>query len=1099
MKTFRTVNDGTVVVFGRGCVAGKLADELDRLSGVKQVMVICSERAKDEVSAIFQNLPEKYTVSMCCDIQPHVPQELVDRVLDKVAALTIDCIIVFGGGSAIGLGKALTLSTGCKLVAIPTTYSGSEMTNICGITTAEGGKITKRDDVMRPRVVLYDPMYTDALPMKTSVESAVNAIAHAVEAMWATDTDPITLNSALEGCKIMVDALPGLKECADAGVLEAGAMVRDELLYGAYLCGFALHKCKMALHHKMAHVLGGTFGLPHASVHTLLLPFSVAYNIPQAPDTHAQLSRILGTSDVAAALFDLVRSLGGTHALRQLNFKPDDIDRAAALVVKGGALYENPREIVLADITELLLDAYLGRRPPTRNTTRSDAFLDRATGSHAALAASIRGAPLSEASAVIVCIHGRYSSADRMIQMVSESLGDFWRKDAVAFIAPQAADATWYPGSFLKAMEENEPRLSSALSVVDSTLEAVLDSGISPTNVILLGFSQGACLALSYIAKHGTKDIGAVVALSGALTGSDEEILGGEVTTPDEAAAGQPSPAASVYNADLKGLQIVMGCATEDAHVPMARVALSRQRLTQLGADVQDLSFPGSEHKIFAREASAVRSLLMPMLKPLHDPGLFTYLYGLGSVHTSECRPGAVPRKQYSPQDVPHGLYAEHLTGSSFVAPRSENVRCWFYRIHPSVATHSSFKALPHPTFTTNPSATYVPTATSAVDEVQSAVATDDGTPSDSPVSPPVVRPPSPQSFFVRSPEPVRWRPLDIPSDDVAVDFIDGMHTIAGSGDSLQRIGCYLHVFACNASMDDRAFYNSDGSMCIVPEVGEFLILTECGRMHVRVGELFVIPRGFKFSVQLLSAEGRGWVSEVFGAHFRLPERGPLGGSGLADERHFAVPTAWYEDRACPNYRLTTKFGGELHEATLQFSPYDAAGWTGSVYPYKYNMHLFQAYSSVTYDHADPSLHLVLTSPGDEHGNSACDVVAFVPRWDPVMHTFRPPWYHRNQATEFNGIVKMNGSYSGFMKGGSFLTPMFTAHGVSSTVVKKELGVNPSTTPAHTSTDESSIWIMFESTYQMAISRWALDATHRDADYRKIYGGLERTHRVAPM
>lgn len=263
-------------------------------------------------------------------------------------------------------------------------------------------------------------------------------------------------------------------------------------------------------------------------------------------------------------------------------------------------------------------------------------------------------------------------------------------------------------------------------------------------------------------------------------------------------------------------------------------------------------------------------------------------------------------------------------------------------------------------------------------------------------------------------------------------------------------------------------------------------------RLHVRVGEIFVIQRGMKFSVHLLGSDARGWITEVFGSHFKLPDRGLVGSNGLADARHIAVPTAWYEDRACQGYRLTAKFGGSLHEATLEHSPYDVVGWHGSYVPYKYNLFMFNAFGSVTWDHTDPSMHVVIHSLADDHGNSACDVAAFVPRWDATLHTFRPPYYHRNQATEFNGIVSMNGPYSGFEAGGSFLTPFFTAHGIATAGAQRSLEGNEDA--VHLSPDESSVWIMFESCYPLTVAPWAVDAEYRDRGYRDIYKGSPRRH-----
>lgn len=711
------------------------------------------------------------SVLILTEVVEHVPSELVDTVLPVIDEHGVDIIVAIGGGSAIGLAKALCLRSGCKYVAIPTTYSGSEMTDIVGIT--EGGKkVTARDPKLKAKAVLYDADLSESLPAPVSITSAFNAMAHAVEALWSREADPITRLTAQEAIRVLAEALPGLPETES--VPEARAVVRDQLLYGAHLCGIALQKSKMGLHHKLAHVLGGSFNLPHAKVHTILLPFSVYFNREHAPDAMAKLQQALGADDAAAALFDLIRKLGAPYALRQLAFTPKDIDTATELIADPArlALYSNPRPIEADAVADLLLDAFHGRRP-TSDAIRSMDFLDEANGAHAAVSTTLRGCSLETASAVVVCIQGRYSSADRMIQMVQDALGSFWRSDRLAFVAPQAVESTWYPGAFTKPLDENEPRLSSALSVVGSVLSKVQQT-VPASQIVLVGFSQGACLALSYVAKFGAGGIAAMLAFSGGLCGSDEEL-------------------ATCYGGDVAGLRVYMGCAKEDGHVSADRLNKTAEQLQAMGAEVEEMYFEGSEHKIFPDEARALRSTLEPLVTNPVGADLFEYLYGLGSPFTSEARPGAVPIKQNSPRSVPYGLYAEMLNGSSFVAPRHENFRAWFYRIHPSVAGHTEFK-----TVTTNPRFT------------------------------------SDFSSFTLTPEPMRWKaaPAAADADGAAPkkDFVDGIWTIAGSGSPLQRCGMAIHGFACNASMEDRSFYNADGCMCVVLNRGELIVTTEYGR-----------------------------------------------------------------------------------------------------------------------------------------------------------------------------------------------------------------------------------------------------------------------------
>jgi alcohol dehydrogenase class IV len=278
----------------------------------------------------------------------HTPTTVTDAAMEVVRAGGIDGIVSVGGGSAIGLGKALALRTDLPQLCVPTTYAGSEMTPILG-ETANGAKTTRRDPRILPESVLYDPELTETLPDALAATSGLNALAHAAEALYAPDANPITALMAEEGIRALAHALP----------LRAAA--RDEALYGAWLCGAVLGATQMSLHHKLCHVLGGTFDLPHAPTHAVLLPHVLAYNGAAAPDAMTRVARALGASDAATGVFDLARALGAPTSLEAIGMKPADLDRAAEIAV--ASPYANPRPLTRDGVRALLEGAFRGRRP----------------------------------------------------------------------------------------------------------------------------------------------------------------------------------------------------------------------------------------------------------------------------------------------------------------------------------------------------------------------------------------------------------------------------------------------------------------------------------------------------------------------------------------------------------------------------------------------------------------------------------------------------------------------------------------------------------------------------------------------------------------
>lgn len=339
------------IVFGAGSL-DELPREIERL-GAKRALVLSTPEQKAQADDVARRLGER-----CAGVFPravmHVPIETARAAREEAKRLGADCAVAVGGGSTTGLGKAIALDSGLPIIAIPTTYAGSEMTPVYGLT--EGGmKKTGRDARVLPKTVIYDPALTLTLPLGLSVTSAINAIAHAVEGFYVQDANPVTSLMAEEGIRAFADGLRRLAK--DPQDLEA----RSDCLYGACLCGSVFGTVGGALHHKLCHTLGGTWNLPHAETHTVILPHATAFNASAAPDAMARIARALGATNAAQGLYDLAKSLGAPVALKDIGMPGGDLDRAAELATTSP--YWNPRPIERAAIRNLLDDAWNGRRP----------------------------------------------------------------------------------------------------------------------------------------------------------------------------------------------------------------------------------------------------------------------------------------------------------------------------------------------------------------------------------------------------------------------------------------------------------------------------------------------------------------------------------------------------------------------------------------------------------------------------------------------------------------------------------------------------------------------------------------------------------------
>jgi len=424
-----------------------------------------------------------------------------------------------------------------------------------------------------------------------------------------------------------------------------------------------------------------------------------------------------------------------------------------------------------------------------------------------------------------------------------------------------------------------------------------------------------------------------------------------------------------------------------------------------------------------------------------------TYLSGFGNEHATEAVPGALPIGRNSPQRAPLGLYAEQISGTAFTQPRAANRRSWVYRIIPSAA---------HPRF-------------SRIDDgtVRSAPFTD-------------VEP---------NPNRLRWDPMPIP--DRPTDFIDGIFTVGGNGDTMTHAGVGIHFYRANTSMQRRYLVDADGELLIVPQHGELLLHTEFGLLRVQPQEIAVIPRGVRFRVELTGSTARGYICENYGAHLALPERGPIGANGLANERDFQFPVAAFEESG-ETCQVVQKFGGHLWAADYDHSPLDVVAWHGNYAPYKYDLRRFMVIGTISYDHPDPSIFTVLTSPTDTPGLANMDLVIFPPRWLVGENTFRPPWFHRNIMSEFMGLI--HGEYDakaeGFLPGGASLHNTFTSHGPDAATY--DIASTVELAPHKV---DDTLAFMFETRWAVVPTSQALAAGNLQADYDSVWSDLRRGFR----
>lgn len=414
------------------------------------------------------------------------------------------------------------------------------------------------------------------------------------------------------------------------------------------------------------------------------------------------------------------------------------------------------------------------------------------------------------------------------------------------------------------------------------------------------------------------------------------------------------------------------------------------------------------------------------------------YQTGMCNEFATEALPGALPKGRNSPQKAPYGLYAEQLSGTAFTAPRHANRRAWLYRIRPSTL-HQPFAPISSGRW---------------INRSEAEPAT---------------------------PNQLRWDPLPLPTQPT--DFIDGMTTMAVNS------ACAVHVYAANRSMETRFFSDADAELLIVPQQGRLELATEMGCLQIEPQEIAVIPRGVRFQVRIMDPQARGYVCENFGAALKLPDLGVIGSNGLANPRDFSTPVAAYEDRE-GDFELVTRFQDSLWSARIGHSPLDVVAWHGNHAPYKYDLRRFNTIGSISYDHPDPSIFLVLQSISDTPGVDTIDFVIFPPRVLVAQDTFRPPWYHRNIASEFMGLI--HGAYDakadGFVPGGASLHNCMSAHGPDAETFAKASTAD-TTRPDYLT---ETMAFMFESNQAFRPTNFAMETAQLQHDYFHCWQGLKK-------
>lgn len=410
------------------------------------------------------------------------------------------------------------------------------------------------------------------------------------------------------------------------------------------------------------------------------------------------------------------------------------------------------------------------------------------------------------------------------------------------------------------------------------------------------------------------------------------------------------------------------------------------------------------------------------------------YLSGFGNHHQTEALAGALPEHQNSPQHCPFGLYAEQLSGSAFTRPRHLNLKTWLYRKQPSVLQND------YQRYRKNPSIQY---------------------------------------HSEQEPNPMRWSALPLPAKNV--DFIDGLFPVAG------HEAATAFIYQCSRSMEKRFFVNHDGELLFVPYQGEILLFTELGKLYIKPGQIAVIPRGIRFSVQLSEDYALGYLCENKGTPLTLPGLGPIGSNGLANPHHFLYPIAAYQDNT-ETITIVCKYQNHFWSTQSDHSPLNVLAWRGNYAPYSYDLSLFNTINTVSFDHPDPSIFTVLTSESPVPGVGNLDFVIFPSRWMVAEHTFRPPYFHRNIMSELMGLIygQYDAKNEGFFPGGISIHNCMTPHGPDANTYQN--AIQESLKPVRY---ENTLAFMFESCHPWLISTEAATSQYRQKDYSSCWSTLK--------
>jgi len=416
---------------------------------------------------------------------------------------------------------------------------------------------------------------------------------------------------------------------------------------------------------------------------------------------------------------------------------------------------------------------------------------------------------------------------------------------------------------------------------------------------------------------------------------------------------------------------------------------------------------------------------------------------GFGNEFASEALPGALPQGRNSPQRPAYGLYPEQISGTAFTAPRDRNLRTWMYRLLPSVR-HGPYRPWNAPAALVSPAVVPV------------------------------------------SPEQQRWNPLGFPAEPCG--WLESLHRMVINGSPQARQGCAIYLYAANAPMDKAFFQSADGEWLLIPQDGALEVRTELGWLTVSPGSIAVIPRGIRFQVALCGPYARGYACENWGAPLRLPELGPIGANGLANPRDFEAPQARFVEESDPHI-LITKFLDHWWQCELPGNPLNVVAWHGNLAPYRYNLKCFNTINTVSFDHPDPSIFTVLSSPTDSPGTANLDFVIFPPRWVVAEHTFRPPYFHRNVMSEFMGLIfgQYEAKGTGFIPGGASLHNCMSGHGPDADAFEKASGADLAPQKY-----DNTLAFMFESRYVIRPTRFALETAALQPDYFECWQGLRK-------